>query len=481
MFKSISSVRAAWGRTVVGPEDIDPTEWPASGTDLHFAVLMPAIPWPTWAEAMADVAAGRLNLTAVQRVTLAHDLAYAVAHLEAAGAAHRDLCARNLLVDVRSHQTALVDWDAMYHRTLAATKQSGGPSLGYAAPWASAPDAAWREGADRFALGLLIAEILTTASGDNPTPDGGRFWQEQLGMQCLTHGAVQSALGDWSAGLLEAYRMTWSATSFDDCPPASAWVDALALVGRDLGCSLSVWPGQGDAGSDPNVEHAVRALRGAITRGDHELADRALKWLRSARGLTRLDQGLVDGLVETHEARRQWVAVPPGAPDADVAAAFRALIKAGGMPSAQDLERGDAARGSLGFPEVPIRNAYFAEPIPLVPIARRAPFVSPSVLPQLRAALERGDRIIVAQLVDAARLEPEGTEGLEWGRILEMQREAELIQELDEALGSNDDDRIADAWSAAVALCRTALTPWQDIEGANAARRVGRRARADAA
>ena len=196
-------------------------------------VLMPHVAGYTWGELMQIITEGGRTLSKIERLLLCSRLSEAVDLLEASGLSHRDLSQSNVIVDALNVEVSLIDWDSLYHNSLPQQANSTAGSDGYIAPFVRAngsahPHRTWREHADRFALAVLNAELLTVNSGSRRHVDGGLFDQAELnGRTGQTLIAVKNRLRQLSPAAVTLLDGALNAASFEQCPSPVAWLDVI--------------------------------------------------------------------------------------------------------------------------------------------------------------------------------------------------------------------------------------------------------------
>lgn len=210
------------------------------------ALLMPRIDGVDWACLADDLRAGDLVLQRDQRLTLAHRLTELVAILESHGCAHRDLSSANVFVDVSSLAVRLIDFDSFYHHSLPRPAETTCGTAGYAAPWLWKCDrmdapASWMEGADRFALAILIAELLVLDNGSPLAEEGGMFRQDNLRIRRGdTFDHVRSKVAGAFPDIAAMLDRALFANRFEECPAAAEWQILLDhLLGHRIVPSLT--------------------------------------------------------------------------------------------------------------------------------------------------------------------------------------------------------------------------------------------------
>ena len=220
------------------------TTFQGNGFDRWLAgtILMPKVPGSPWASLADSLRDGEVAMSWGHRVRAGLNLAGCVERLETSGCSHRDLSSSNVFVELDG-RVHLIDWDCLYHPSLPYQPNTTPGTMGYLAPFLKTPsgswDAAssWCAGADRYALAILIAEILlidpgTPAIREDGTlfaqaelddPDGD-FAQEQV--DALWHRERRCGALLWKA---------LHATSFEKCPAPAHWRHVLRNPQRGPG------------------------------------------------------------------------------------------------------------------------------------------------------------------------------------------------------------------------------------------------------
>ena len=190
--QSISGLEACKRRVIIPAEQADLV---ITHPELRYAVLMPWLPGRTLEELLSEEGA----LTHEQRLMASKKLAETLAQMEAQGAVHGNLNPSNLLVDV--NQTGgvsihLVGLERISFYT------SGGEDF--------------EAKSDRLTGAMLIAALLN-----------GEIVQEDEASQ----KEIAEMLDDeWGKQICNLFELTISSVIPIDCPPFSAWIDALAKL-----------------------------------------------------------------------------------------------------------------------------------------------------------------------------------------------------------------------------------------------------------
>ncbi|NLX15201.1 MAG: hypothetical protein GXY44_16355 [Phycisphaerales bacterium] len=153
---------------------------------LTGTILMPKVPGSPWATIADALRENDLKMSLPERLRAALSLAECVQHLEDGGCSHRDLSPGNIFISEDQHVYP-IDLDSLYHRELPWQTNTTIGTLGFIAPFTRGPtgnyDASlsWCPLADRFALAILITELLlVNDSSPPPQGDGSLFAQAQL-------------------------------------------------------------------------------------------------------------------------------------------------------------------------------------------------------------------------------------------------------------------------------------------------------------
>jgi len=167
--------------------------------ELRYAVLMPWLEGQTWEE----ISAGKLTLTSEQRLKAARALVEVLVELERRGVAHANLNPSNVLFElpltgpVKAH---LVDMEGMYIPTLPKPDLVLVDDPRFAHP--AVDTGLWDPTVDRYAGGLLLADILVSKNGD------------QL---CMA----------WGEDFRDLFERIMQSRSPAECPTFAEWLEAI--------------------------------------------------------------------------------------------------------------------------------------------------------------------------------------------------------------------------------------------------------------
>lgn len=198
--------------------------------DLVYAVLMPWVEGPTWAEVIMT----RAKLSSEQSLTLAQSLAGILTMMEERGLAHCDLSGSNLIIPYFAEErpaampnVVLVDVEQLYAAGLQRPQNitSGSPGYGF-----SLAEGVWQAEADRFAGAVLLAEMLTWCDERirQAAWDEGYFEPKQLQRPCERQTLLATVLREqWGHEIALLFEQAWSSTSLTVCPTFAEWLVAL--------------------------------------------------------------------------------------------------------------------------------------------------------------------------------------------------------------------------------------------------------------
>jgi serine/threonine protein kinase len=517
--------RCCWQRRVLTAQDLTASEdgfWSEElGMWLDGAILMPRLSGRSWGELLFDLCDGRTSMSQAERLVIARQLAEAIMLLELADASHRDLSAGNILIEPGNGELHLIDWDSLFHPALQFQPNTTEGTSGYIAPWAiSNAQNSWCPHADRFALAVCMAEILTVAPGSSLHGDGSLFEQASLGRDSRKLDTLTSALQAVYPDAVDLFRNAWRAATFDECPSPADWLQILpelvstgtnAILGRlpttesldhrttmlmQLRRALreqrddAVEPALLD---DPDLERllngaeradldrvrerlsTLRSLRTALERGDDEVIARLAKSpdLRVER-LRSSEQLEIEWATERVQALEELeVAVQRGDDAAAKEAWWRAALLDCRIPPALD----DAARvARWRQADVPTQSPPPPAPQPIKlslssPTELATQYVAARHTAQdaaadaLRQAITSGDKEAIADAARIARREGTSVPDVPWDIIYEAEEQVTGLAELRDALQRGDPLQSALTWAKATSLWPQTINPADDMAG----------------
>ncbi len=224
-------------RVILGPADTVGVRPGRLAAWLDGTILMPRVSGLDWAGLADQIRSGQVSLDVRQRGHLGAALIAAVGSLESAGCAHRDLSCSNVYFEPDRLALSLIDWDGLYHSSLTMPDNTTCGTPGYVPPFVATSEGldatkTWGPTADRFALAVILVEILAMERGSPLAEDGGLFDQRDLDRRA---GASIRAATDAIRGRHPlAVALFQRALSADDniaCPAPDEWLGALPGIG----------------------------------------------------------------------------------------------------------------------------------------------------------------------------------------------------------------------------------------------------------
>jgi serine/threonine protein kinase len=208
------------------------TQW------LDGTILMPRIPGVDWSSLADEIREGQAKLGRMERLLLCRNLAGLVAQLEQTGGAHRDISSGNVFILPGAWQVSLIDFDSLFHPSLAMPVTTTCGTMGYVAPFtwrngAPDPQASWCPFADRYALSILCAEFLILDKGSPLTADGGMFDQEELKWRSgMGLANALARLNTEFPGAAPLFQQALQSSRFNQCPSPEDWHQFCVSTGR---------------------------------------------------------------------------------------------------------------------------------------------------------------------------------------------------------------------------------------------------------
>ena len=214
-FRALEGFLAAERRMIL-PDDSVARDHP----ELRYAMLMPWIAGRTWCSLLN--AAGEGNyLREWAAIHLCARFLQVMRGLESLGAAHTDIAAGNVVVDLDSLDVQLIDLEDLFLPGQRRGIYDNEGSPGYRHPRDSNP--ACREG-DRYATAILAAEMLLLARPAIAirAGEGGLFGSDHTAAESKKRFAqAREQLCHFAPEFLEILRRAWDSTSLAACPSIS--------------------------------------------------------------------------------------------------------------------------------------------------------------------------------------------------------------------------------------------------------------------
>jgi len=200
--------------------------------DLAYAVLMPWIEGPTWAEKLLS----RKPIMMEDSLYLARYFLRIMISLEEKGLSHGDLSGMNVMIPYFSggEGISLVDVEQLYIPGMEKPEVLAGQSPGYSFPDASA--LSWGPYSDRFAGSVILAEILCFCEKDIVKASWGEsyFAPDEMGQDCRRYQLVEETLSrKYGKETASIFRRAWFASQPESCPSFAEWYIYLPEKARE--------------------------------------------------------------------------------------------------------------------------------------------------------------------------------------------------------------------------------------------------------
>jgi serine/threonine protein kinase len=193
--------------------------------EFNYAILMPWIEGKAW----GNYIVGRIQLSHQESLRLANSLINVMVELEARNIAHCDLSGGNFIFSAELQHLELIDIEDMYGPELIPLNPLPAGTSGYSPNWVR-KDGMWNANADRFAVGILISEILGWQFEDvrEISSKGESFFADgEFGNDSKRYNLLKLRLGQIHPELSHLFQKTWQSNNADDCPKVFEWKKVL--------------------------------------------------------------------------------------------------------------------------------------------------------------------------------------------------------------------------------------------------------------
>jgi serine/threonine protein kinase len=202
--------------------------------EFEYSIVMQWIKGLSWANIIKD----KTHITAEQSLRLARTLANVAAGLEFKGLAHCDLANGNFVFSADYDHIELVDLEEMYGPGFQCPNPLPVGSDG-SAPFNVVEKGYWGPDADRFAGGMLIAEILCWQFSEVRQASVGDtlFASAEFRRDSKRYKLVSQYLGQINQEgvkpkeLVRLFQKVWNSKTYQEYPPLREWQEAL---GREI-------------------------------------------------------------------------------------------------------------------------------------------------------------------------------------------------------------------------------------------------------
>lgn len=210
----------------------------AFATWLEGTILMPRVRASSWSDFLGNVREGAVDTDLPDRIRIAEDFCRKVEALEEASLAHRDLSATNVMIDGQ-RSIHFIDWDSLYAPSLRMPPNTTIGTAGYTAPYMAEmgddPAASWTQGADRFALAVLVLETFAAQRDCSFAGDGCLLEQNEIQARCgKTIDAALSAAAARERQVVVLFQRALAAKAPLQCPSPREWFRVLHRRARSL-------------------------------------------------------------------------------------------------------------------------------------------------------------------------------------------------------------------------------------------------------
>jgi serine/threonine protein kinase len=215
---------------------------------LEYGTLMPWLPGVTW----FDVIVRRMPLTPRESLQLAMSAATVLATLEANGIAHCDIAGANVMVERTAGKVELVDIEEMHGGNLPRPVELPGGQEGYQhrANAQSGQNGQvgemgqWTAEGDRFGGAVLIAEMLGWQNAKIRENSADEHYFSALEVQQPDSPRYKLLFDvlrtEYTPELADHFETAWHSTKLADCPPLSAWQQALAKLDPSAASTIAI-------------------------------------------------------------------------------------------------------------------------------------------------------------------------------------------------------------------------------------------------
>ena len=207
----------------------------ATFPDLEYAILMPWLPWKTWAGLIRSPEASA-TYTFQQALDLAQTTAQTLFELEQRECAHTDIAGSNTMYRQDFKQIELLDLEGLYVPGLPPPKKLSYGSPGYQ-HHRSGKYGQYSPYGDRFAGAILLTEMLTwwnpLIRGLTPPSASTLFQPEELQQSSGPRWQMVRDLFwslDKTGALLDLFDTVWHSANPQLCPDFATWVAVLQQI-----------------------------------------------------------------------------------------------------------------------------------------------------------------------------------------------------------------------------------------------------------
>lgn len=210
-----------------------------SHPEFSYSVLMPWIEGKSW----VNFINGRVPITRKEGLNLVNGLINIVSGLEERNMAHCDLSGGNFIFSNDFNQVELIDIEDLFAVGIQPPDPLPAGTSGYSPDWVKR-SGLWEAGADRFAISVLIGEILGWQFEDVRTASsaGDSYFAEgEYGHDSKRYNLLIEHLSQIHPEIPDFFRAAWLAQNPSECPPVSEWRRVIGLISTKAGTLNCGW------------------------------------------------------------------------------------------------------------------------------------------------------------------------------------------------------------------------------------------------
>ncbi|MBX3037145.1 MAG: protein kinase [Anaerolineales bacterium] len=192
--------------------------------ELKNSILMPWIKGETW----SSIIQKKFEFKKSHSLGFAKKLSDVMYNLEKHNLAHCDISDGNVILDIENGgYVELIDIEHLYYKNSNKPEHLPAGSNGYAHK--EAKQGLWSETSDRFALAILLTEIICWHNKDfrDSVVNENIFPQDFIHASCEQYLLAKKILSTFSKKLVSLFESAWSSEYIIECPTAFDWFSAI--------------------------------------------------------------------------------------------------------------------------------------------------------------------------------------------------------------------------------------------------------------
>jgi serine/threonine protein kinase len=293
-------------RSVISPNRPAYSAVLKTNPELTYAVLMPWVKGKTWQEVIQT----STLFTKTQSWNFAESLLKVLLAMESHQVAHCDLAGSNIILNFDETRISLVDIEEMYAQNLARPAQLSKGSEGYAHK--SAVNGLWTANADRFAGGILIAEMLAQHDQRFRDKKNAESYFSSTEMQIDTprYQLLRQILQEsWGLKISTLFENVWNSQSLNQCPKFQEWTNAIGINAQAIPAPTSkpvikpAWQSSSQKASIPLSTPTNSTSTNKVSPGKIPPGGPVVEWTQLGQGRATLAQSTPRPTVQPSRAR----------------------------------------------------------------------------------------------------------------------------------------------------------------------------------